>query len=241
MEKGVAAFNRDVLANGGYLYSSSARLSSVLATRRLTDAMVAVADFRRKRVLDIGCGDGTYTLQLFDQAAPASIHGVDHAAAAIEIARTRVGDRPITYAACSAEALPLADDSFDIAQLRGVLHHVDRPVEALREAMRVAPTVVVAEPNGYNPVLKVLEKVSRYHIEHEERSFFPFTLHRWARELAGTVRSAKFVGLVPFFCPDPLARTLKAIEPVVERVPLVRGLTLGTEVFVVERRRAARA
>ena len=37
----------------------------------------------------------------------------------------------------------------------------------------------VIEPNGYNPVLKVLEKVSRYHIEHEERSFFPATLHAW--------------------------------------------------------------
>lgn len=235
MEKGVAAFNRDVHANEGYLYANNARLSSTLATSRLTDAVLAVADFRGKRVLDVGCGDGTYTLQLFDRGGPASIHGIDHAANAVEIARTRVGNRPITYSAVSAESLPMADRSFDIAQLRGVLHHVDEPIEALREAMRVAPVVVVTEPNGYNPVLKVLEKVSRYHIEHEERSFFPFTLHSWAKRLGGTVRSSTAVGLVPFFCPDRMAGVLKAIEPVVERLPLLRSLALGTEVFVVER------
>ncbi|HXX70179.1 MAG TPA: class I SAM-dependent methyltransferase [Polyangiaceae bacterium] len=237
MEKAVAAFNRDALVNEGYLYANNARLSSALATRRLTDAVLAVARFRGKKVLDVGCGDGTYTLQLFDHASPASMHGVDHAANAIEVARTRVGDRPITYGVCSAESLPLADDSFDIAQLRGVLHHVNDPVKALKEAMRVAPVVVVTEPNGYNPILKVLEKVSRYHIEHEERSFFPFTLHSWARKLGGIVRSSMVVGLVPFFCPDRMAEILKAIEPVVERLPIVRSLALGTEVFVIERRR----
>jgi ubiquinone/menaquinone biosynthesis C-methylase UbiE len=234
MAKGVAAFNRDALANEGYLYANNARLSSALATRRLTDAVLAVADFRGKRVLDVGCGDGTYTLELFDRAAPASIHGIDHAEQAIEVARTRVGDRPITYACGSAESLPLADGSFDIAQLRGVLHHVDRPIEALREALRVARLVVVTEPNGYNPVLKLLEKFSRYHIEHEERSFFPATLHSWAKQLGGTVRKSTAVGLVPFFCPDPMAKVLKVIEPVVERVPLVRSVALGTEVFVIE-------
>jgi len=234
MEKAVSAFNRDVVANEGYLYANKARLSSALATRRLTDAVLAVASFRGKRVLDVGCGDGTYTLELFDRGAPASIHGIDHADEAVKIARTRVGDRPITYEVGSAESLPLGDDSFDIVQLRGVLHHVDRPVDALREAMRVAPLVVVTEPNGYNPILKVLEKVSRYHVEHEERSFFPFTLHSWARKLGGTVRSSTAVGLVPFFCPDGFARFLKAIEPIVERVPVVRSVSVGTEVFVVE-------
>jgi SAM-dependent methyltransferase len=235
MEKGVAAFNRDALANEGYLYANNARLSSTLATRRLTDAVLAIADFRGKRVLDVGCGDGTYTVQLFDSGAPARIHGVDHAAQAIEVARTRVGTRPITYQACSAESLPFADVSFDIAQLRGVLHHVDDPVKALGEAMRVAPVVVVTEPNGYSPVLKLLEKFSRYHIEHEERSFFPFTLRSWAKGLGGTVRSSASVGLVPFFCPDPFAKVLKAMEPIVERVPILREVAVGTVVFVVER------
>jgi ubiquinone/menaquinone biosynthesis C-methylase UbiE len=232
----VDAFNRDVVANDGYLYTSNARLSSALANRRLTDAVLASADFRGKRVLDVGCGDGTYTMDLFDRGGPATIRGVDRAERAIEIARSRANSEAITFEVCSAESLPLGNGSFDIALLRGVLHHLERPFDALREAMRVARTIVVTEPNGFNPVLKILERVSRYHLEHEERSFFPTMFHRWARELGGTVHSPRFVGLVPFFCPDPMARMLKAIEQTIEHMPVLRSICCGTHVFVVEHR-----
>ncbi len=220
----VDAFNRDAVSNAGYLYTANARLSSVLANERLTAAVLDSADFRGKRVLDVGCGDGTYTLELFARGGPASVHAVDRAERAIELGRARAGANPITFEACSAESLPLPDDSFDIAHLRGVLHHLDKPTHALREAMRVARLVVVTEPNGYNPVLKVLERVSRYHIEHEERSFFASTVKSWARELGGTVRSVSFIGLVPFFSPDVVARVLKRIEPLVERAPLIQAI-----------------
>ncbi len=39
-----------------------------------------------------------------------------------------------------------------------------------------------------------------------------------------------YAGLVPFFCPEPVARVLKTIEPVVERVPVLRAL--GCAVYV---------
>jgi ubiquinone/menaquinone biosynthesis C-methylase UbiE len=229
----VEAFNRDAVANAGYLYTNHARLSSVLANERLTRAVLDSADFRGKTVLDVGCGDGTYTLELFASAQPSRIHAVDRAEQAIELGRRRAGDRPITFEACSAESLPFPDGSFDIALLRGVLHHLDRPTDALREAMRVARLLVVTEPNGYNPVLKVLERVSPYHVEHEERSFFPATLATWIRRLGGSVRSLRYVGLVPFFCPDPMARALKAVEPALERAPVLRNLCCGTYVLVV--------
>jgi SAM-dependent methyltransferase len=232
----VDAFNRDVKANAGYLYANNAKLSSELATRRITDGVLACADLRGKRVMDVGCGDGTYTLDLFARGGLASIHGVDFAAEAIEIARSRaeVTNGAVTYEVCSAETLTARDDSFDVVQMRGVLHHLDNPQRALREALRVAPRVVVTEPNGYSPVLKLLEKFSRYHIEHRERSFFPATLRGWARDLGGVVGETAFVGLVPFFCPDPFARVLKAAEPIVERTPL-RSVSCGTYIFVIDR------
>jgi ubiquinone/menaquinone biosynthesis C-methylase UbiE len=231
----VDAFNRDVASNEGYLYTRNARLSSALANRRLTKAILSSTDFRGKSVLDVGCGDGTYTMELYERGKPSRVHGVDHAEQAVKSAQGRSTSAAVTFEVCSAESLTMADGSFDIAHLRGVLHHLDRPFAALREAMRVARTVVVMEPNGYNPVLKLLERVSRYHIEHQERSFFPTMFHRWARELGGTVRSPVFIGLVPFFCPDPMARVLSAIEPTAERIPGVRSLCCGSHVFVIER------
>lgn len=234
-EAGVEAFNRDVLANEGYLYTTHARLSSRLANQRLTEATLAIADFRGKRVLDIGCGDGTYTIELFDRAQPASMHGTDLAHEAIRVAWQKVGIRPIAFEVSGAYALPFDADSFDIAYLRAVLHHMDKPVVALREALRVAPTAVVIEPNGYNPVLKVLERVSLYHVAHHEKSYSPARLERWIQQVGGTVCARCYAGLVPFFCPDWFAKLMKRLEPAVERMPLLNALGCAVCVFLVRR------
>lgn len=231
----VDSFNLDIMTNAGYLYATSDRLSSYLANRRLTDATLAIADFRGKRVLDIGCGDGTYTVELFDRGQPASIHGGDPAQEAIRVARQKIAGRDITFATYSAYGLPYAANSFDIAYLRGVLHHMNRPLDALQEALRVAPMLVVIEPNGYNPVLKLLERYSRYHVEHNEKSYPPVRLDRWVSRIGGRVHTRQYAGLVPMFCPDWLARSLKLIEPVVERLPLINALGCAVYVYVATR------
>lgn len=228
-------FNRDVAENTGYLYTTDARLSSWLANRRLTDATLAAVSFLDKRVIDIGCGDGTYTVELFDRGKPASIHGFDPAERAIEIARQRIIGREIAFGTHNAYDLPVATGSFDLAHLRGVLHHLDRPIDALREAFRVASWVVLIEPNGYNPMVKLLEKYSRYHRKHGEKSYQPRQLDQWIHEVGGTVVSRRWAGFVPFFCPDWFARTLKMVEPLVERLPLVRACSCAVYVQVAKR------
>jgi ubiquinone/menaquinone biosynthesis C-methylase UbiE len=230
----VEAFNQDVADNDGYRYTTNAQLSSRLANRRLTDATLAAATFTDRRVLDIGCGDGTYTLELCDLAHPRSIHGVDLAAEAIKMAQSRVGGRPITFSSGSACALPFPDSSFDVAYLRGVLHHMDNPIDALREALRVANILVVIEPNGYSPILKVLEKTSAYHIAHNEKSYAPMRLDAWVKRLGGQVCHRQWVGLVPMFCPDWMARFLKQIEPIVEWLPGISHIGCAVYVFTAK-------
>ncbi|MGD9781259.1 MAG: class I SAM-dependent methyltransferase [Kiritimatiellia bacterium] len=232
----VAPFDRDAVANAGYLYTTGARLSSQMANRRLTDAALEAVDFRGQRVLDIGCGDGTYTIELFDRGQPASICGVDPAHKAIAVARQKSAGRNIAFAVENACKLPYEADRFDVVHLRGVLHHMDQPEVALREALRVAPAVVIIEPNGYNPILKLLERLSSYHREHEEKSYGSRKLTRWIGEGGGEVYLRKWVGLVPFFCPDLMARMLKMVEPVWERIPLVRVFGCAVCVMVATRR-----
>jgi ubiquinone/menaquinone biosynthesis C-methylase UbiE len=231
----VEAFDRDVLRNRGYLYTTNARLSSKLANQRLTEAALAATDFKDKRVLDVGCGDGTYTFDLFEGGHPRSIYGFDPAEEAVSVARQKISGRPIAFAAHDAYAVPLESDSFDVAHLRGVLHHLDRPVEVLREALRLAPRLIVIEPNGYNLALKCVEKLSRYHREHGERSYAPSTLDRWVRKVGGRVREHHFVGLVPFFCPDWLARVLKSAERSFERTPVLNAACCAVYLQLVER------
>lgn len=238
VDPSVDPFTADIEANAGYLYTTNATLSSRLANHRLTKASLAVAEFSSRRVVDIGCGDGTYTVEVCDAGGASGVTGLDPVHAAVRVARDKVGDRPITLTVGSAFDLPYRDDSFDLAYLRGVLHHMARPLDALREALRVAGSVVVVEPNGYNPVLKVLERCSRYHIEHGEQSYSPRTLDRWVRDAGGTVDLRTYAGLVPMFCPDWLARTAKRLEPSVERLPVLRNLGCAVYVFSATGRRS---
>jgi SAM-dependent methyltransferase len=227
----VDGFKADLAENEGYRYTTNAPLSSRLANRRCTDAVLAMADFRGKRIVDVGCGDGTYTIELLELAQPASVHGVDLFPQAIVTARGKSADPRVTFAVGSATDLPYGDNSFDIAVVRGVLHHMPKAQDALREAMRVAPIIVVLEPNGYNPGLKLFERFHPYHKAHGEMSYAPKKLDRWIGELGGTVHRRTWAGLVPMFCPDRAAVALKKVEPAFERVPLLRSVGCAVYVF----------
>jgi SAM-dependent methyltransferase len=227
----VEPFNADAVDNDGYRYTTNAPLSSQLANRRLTEASLEMASFRGRRVVDIGCGDGTYTAEVVEIGGASRVAAIDPAPAAVRLARERVDSGVVSLAVASAYALPYADQSFDVAYLRGVLHHMDKPADAIGEAMRVASAVVIVEPNGYNPVLKLLERYSTYHVEHGEKSYAPRQLDRWVQDLAGQVERHQFAGLVPMFCPDWMARVLKGVEPVFERIPGLRSI--GCAVYVL--------
>lgn len=222
MEKNI--FNDDAVENQGYYYTTNISLSSKLAGQRMTDVTIASVDIKGRNVLDIGCGDGTHTLELDLFGAPRQIIAGDVADKAIQVARNKSIGRNIYFSVNSAYELPFDDKSFDVAILRAVLHHMDHPRKAIEEALRVSNTIWIIEPNGYNPGLKFNEKFSEYHIKHGEKSYAPHALDQWVRELGGTIVHRKWAGFVPMFCSDRLARVMKWLEPVVETVPVIKEM-----------------
>ncbi len=226
-ERNIEEFNRDVDARQGYVYSTSERLSCRLANQRMTEAILELAEVAGKRVIDIGCGDGIYTLDLV-RAGAREVLGVDAAERAVESARERGrGIAGLRFEAVDIYALEIPDEPYDVAVVRGILHHLYDAPRAVERICRVARRVVVVEPNGYNPVLKIIEKVSPYHRQHEEKSYRPSALDRWHQAAGGEVERSVYIGLVPMFCPAPMARILKILEPVVEKIPFVRAISCG--------------
>tara|TARA_R110002096_G_scaffold15071_6_gene53165 strand:- start:1437 stop:2177 length:741 start_codon:yes stop_codon:yes gene_type:complete len=232
-QKEFGAFDEDAKDRGGYLYTKD-RLSSRLANQRFSDASFALTSFEGLRVLDLGCGDGTYTRELYDRMNPSEIVAVDPASSAVDLAERRAGERNISFSVCSAYELPFDDQEFDIAYLRGVLHHMEEPERAIGEALRVAKCFIAVEPNGYSPVLKMIEKLSPYHREHNEKSYWPPQLDKWVERAGGRVTVRRWANLVPCFCPDWFAKILKKLEPLVESIPGVRHICCGVYVFLAE-------
>lgn len=102
-----------------------------------------------KTILDVGSGTGR-ALQLLERYLPeARIIGIEPVEALREIALGKgiAADRLV---AGSGEALPFADDSFDLVIETGVLHHVANPAGVVGEMARVARLgVMISDSNKY--------------------------------------------------------------------------------------------
>jgi SAM-dependent methyltransferase len=88
--------------------------------------------------LDVGCGPGL-AVQVFAQTI-ANVAGIDASTAFIDIARERAPGR--SFRVGEMETLPHADGSFDVVTGFNAFQYAASPINALREARRVA------QPNG---------------------------------------------------------------------------------------------
>ena len=93
------------------------------------------------RLLDVGCGPGTITMDLADLVGPTGrVTALERTEDALDLARAeaqRRGTANVELVAGDVLALDLPDDSFDVVHAHQVLQHVDDPVLALREMRRV--------------------------------------------------------------------------------------------------------
>jgi 2-polyprenyl-3-methyl-5-hydroxy-6-metoxy-1,4-benzoquinol methylase len=97
------------------------------------------------RLLDFGCGGGSYLLRMHEQGW--DVTGLDLAASAIQTIPSRRGLRTFVGTLPHAE---LRDETFDVITMWQSLEHVHEPQEVLREARRLlAPggKLIIATPN----------------------------------------------------------------------------------------------
>ena len=89
------------------------------------------------RWLDVGCGTGVFTELLVTQGAPGEVQALDPSAAQIAHARTRAGMSIAHFREGDAQALPFADDDFDVAVMALVISFIPDPAKAVAEMVRV--------------------------------------------------------------------------------------------------------
>ncbi|MEA2389048.1 MAG: hypothetical protein QOG41_1821 [Thermoleophilaceae bacterium] len=113
-----------------------------LGARGKADHVQALVGTRPDRLVEIGCGDGALLAELMRRDAAGNLTGYDVSGEAVRAARRR-GVHADVF---DGIRVPAPDDAFDVAVLSHVLEHVADPPALLREAARLAPTVVVEVP-----------------------------------------------------------------------------------------------
>ena len=93
---------------------------------------------REARWLDVGCGTGAVTSTILNQAAPASVVGIDPSTPFVEHARARVVDARASFTTGNAQSLPSESGVFDAVVSGLVLNFVPDSTRGLAEMRRVA-------------------------------------------------------------------------------------------------------
>jgi SAM-dependent methyltransferase len=88
-----------------------------------------------QRALDVGCGPGALTAQLASRLGSDRVSAIDPSESFVGATRQRFPEADVR--AGRAEALPYADDTFDVALAQLVVHFMDDPIGGLREMGRV--------------------------------------------------------------------------------------------------------
>ncbi len=126
--------------------------------RSIEQLIMALLDPRPgERLLDIGCGHGNHLLLC--SRLSLNLNGIDASPCMIQKAGKRLG-HICTFKTGIAEDLPFDDNEFDLAILINTLEFLDNPLEALREAGRVAKRkVFVGVINGlsWNGLVKKMQ------------------------------------------------------------------------------------
>ena len=103
------------------------------------------------RLLDVGCGPGTVTVDLAERVVPGPVLGIDASTDVVDRARARAASRSesdeidVRFEVGDVYALDRDDGAFDVVHAHQVLQHLTDPVAALVEMRRLlAPGGILA-------------------------------------------------------------------------------------------------
>ena len=199
--------------------------SKVMLSQRVSEIIVKdtykmfkkhiLDNFKEVYVLELGCGSGIFTDYLIKENVIKKLICTDISSEAIKICKKK--SLPALLA--DAEKLPFKDKSFDIVCGFEVLHHLNNPKRAIKEACRVSKnTVFFNEPNKWNPVRCFMEKFY-YEKSNHETSYSLLQYKKWFKNEDFSLKIIPFNFLIPYCSNDLFIKLNIFADRILNRLP----------------------
>lgn len=126
-------------------------------------------------IADIGCGNGYLCDKLLGYIPGMThVYGIDREQASVEEAAAKFEKRDVVskFFVGDAHAIPMADDSVDLAICQTLLIHVARPIEVIKEMLRITKKggcVIALEPNNNTQALINTKYINEPEMSIEDR------------------------------------------------------------------------
>jgi ubiquinone/menaquinone biosynthesis C-methylase UbiE len=116
-----------------------------------------------KKVLEYGCGPGSFSFHLTEKGA--RVTGIDISPMAIRQAMERAQQRKldgIEFLVMDAEQMDFEDSVFDVVCGTSILHHLilARAFSELSRVLKPGGKAIFIEPLGHNPVINLYRKIT---------------------------------------------------------------------------------
>lgn len=223
---------REHWENAGQIGYENAMYSSPLISKHITSkhwqAAIRVAKqigiHEGSKVLELGCGDGVFANHVLSQIYQ-RVDAYDVSTSAIKRAQSQNKNQNVFFHVKDLTGNSYNEDDFwDGAFLMGFLHHVKVSIpKIVHDLSKVAPKLVVVEPNGNNPIRKILETLPSYKKAGEDSLRMSQLIKIFEEngyEKVVMLRST----FVPPFLPPKLFPVFKQIEKIIESVFLLNRL-----------------
>lgn len=163
--------------------------------------------------LDLGCGTGRFSIPIANEHGY-SVTGADSSKEMLLKAKEKTGELQIKWDIQDATSLSYSNGSFDAVFMSHLLHHVDEPLQIVKECYRVL------RPNG--TILNRFAAIEHIRDDPEHR-FFPETLEIDEARIP-TIKQVeewfKVVGFNDVSSEMVLQQTYRSAEEVLEKTSL---------------------
>lgn len=130
--------------------------------RKHTEVLTSQLDIAGKRLADVGCGSGSLSHALAHKGA--KVIGLDISEAALRQAKIGASEDGTGFAAALGQALPLPNQSIDIAIYFNALHHIpvadmELALDEVARVLRPGGRLYVAEPLAEGPHFSLVRAI----------------------------------------------------------------------------------